>query len=64
MALMTVIFVAIGGSLAGQGGMTIAFLLALVENGVSFHHDPKDFQIRWDIMFGLLFKRAGHCHPS
>ena len=64
MALLTVILVTIGGYLAGQGSMTIAFLLALAVNNVSFHHEPKDVQIRRDIMFGLLFRKACYRHPS
>ncbi len=64
MALLPVIWVSIGGSLAGQGSMTIAFFLALAVNGVSFHHEPKDVQIRRDIMFGLLFRKACYRHPS
>ena len=64
MALLTVILVTIGASLGGQGGMMIAFLLALAVNGFSFHHEPKDFQTERDIIGGLLFRRVCYCHPS
>ena len=56
MALTTVILVTIGGSLAGQGSMTIAFLLALAVNNVSFHLDliPKTFKQEGILCLGFF----------
>jgi heat shock protein HtpX len=41
MALLTVILVAIGNSLGGQGGMMMAFIFALIMNGVSYWFSDK-----------------------
>jgi len=41
MALLTVLLVLAGGALAGQGGMVIAFVFALVMNGVSYWFSDK-----------------------
>ncbi|MGH7833058.1 MAG: zinc metalloprotease HtpX [Candidatus Binatia bacterium] len=41
MALMTVLLVTAGGMLGGEGGMMIAFLFALVMNGVSYWFSDK-----------------------
>jgi heat shock protein HtpX len=36
MALLTVLLVTAGGALGGNGGMMIAFIFALIMNGVSY----------------------------
>ena len=41
MALLTVLLVTAGGALGGEGGMVMAFLLALVMNGVSYWFSDK-----------------------
>ena len=41
MALLTVILVTAGAALGGQGGMLVAFLFALVMNGVSYWFSDK-----------------------
>jgi heat shock protein HtpX len=41
MALMTVLLVTAGGMLGGEGGMLIAFLFALVMNGISYWFSDK-----------------------
>jgi heat shock protein HtpX len=41
MALLTVLLVTIGASLGGQGGMMMAFIFALVMNGVSYWFSDK-----------------------
>jgi heat shock protein HtpX len=41
MALLTVILVTIGGSLGGQGGMMMAFIFAVIMNGVSYWFSDK-----------------------
>jgi heat shock protein HtpX len=41
MALMTVLLVTAGGMLGGEGGMVIAFLFALVMNGISYWFSDK-----------------------
>ena len=41
MALLTVILISAGGALGGQSGMVIAFLFALVMNGVSYWFSDK-----------------------
>ena len=41
MALLTVLLVAAGGALGGQGGMVTAFLLALIMNGLSYWFSDK-----------------------
>jgi heat shock protein HtpX len=41
MALLTVLLVTAGGFLGGEGGMMMAFLFALVMNGVSYWFSDK-----------------------
>ena len=41
MALLTVLLVTAGGMLGGEGGMIMAFLFALVMNGVSYWFSDK-----------------------
>jgi len=41
MALLTVLLVTIGGSLGGQGGMMMAFIFAVIMNGVSYWFSDK-----------------------
>jgi heat shock protein HtpX len=41
MALLTVILVTAGGMLGGQGGMVLAFIFALIMNGVSYWFSDK-----------------------
>lgn len=41
MALLTVLLVTAGGAMGGEGGMMLAFLLALVMNGVSYWFSDK-----------------------
>src|SRR3989338_803426 len=41
MALLTVLLVTAGGALGGEGGMMMAFVFALVMNGVSYWFSDK-----------------------
>jgi len=41
MALLTVLLVTVGGALGGEGGMMMAFIFALVMNGVSYWFSDK-----------------------
>lgn len=41
MALLTVLLVTVGGALGGEGGMVMAFVFALVMNGVSYWFSDK-----------------------
>jgi heat shock protein HtpX len=41
LALLTVLMVAVGGALGGQSGMVIAFVFALIMNGVTYWHSDK-----------------------
>ena len=41
MALLTVLLVTVGGALGGEGGMIVAFIFALVMNGVSYWFSDK-----------------------
>jgi len=41
MALLTVLLVTIGASLGGQGGMMMAFIFAVIMNGVSYWFSDK-----------------------
>lgn len=41
MALLTVLLVTIGASLGGQGGMIMAFIFAVLMNGVSYWFSDK-----------------------
>ncbi len=41
MALLTVLLVTAGGAFGGEGGMVIAFLFALIMNGVSYWYSDK-----------------------
>src|SRR3972149_6525485 len=41
MALLTVLLVTAGGAMGGEGGMMLAFLFALVMNGVSYWFSDK-----------------------